>query len=122
MNQYFNKILHFMFFCHRIPERSFFIRGKQFPICARCTGILVGYLIGIIYLLVTSKYNLILELSLMVPLAIDGIGQYLGYWISNNKRRFLTGILAGLSTICILRLASLQGLNAGRYISSKLLL
>ena len=111
-----------MFFCHQIPERSFFIRGKQFPICARCTGILVGYLIGIIYLLVTSKYNLILELSLMVPLAIDGIGQYLGFWISNNTRRFLTGILAGISTICILKFASVQGFNTGRFIASKLLL
>lgn len=122
MTKNIDKILHFMFFCHRIPERSFFIKGKQFPICARCTGILVGYFIGIIYLLLTFKHNLILEIVFMIPLAIDGIGQYLGYWISNNKRRFLTGILAGISTICILRFTSIQGLNAGRYMASKLLL
>lgn len=111
-----------MFFCHRIPERSFFIKGRQFPICARCTGILVGYFIGILYLLVASKYNLILEFSLMIPLAIDGIGQYLGFWISTNRRRFITGILAGISTICILRFVSMQGFNTGRSIASKLLL
>lgn len=111
-----------MFFCHRIPERSFFIKGRQFPICARCTGILVGYFIGILYLLVASKYNLILEFSLMIPLAIDGIGQYLGFWISTNRRRFITGILAGISTICILRFVSIQGFNAGKSVASKLFL
>ncbi|MBQ3473297.1 MAG: DUF2085 domain-containing protein, partial [Methanobrevibacter sp.] len=24
--------------CHRMHERSFFIKGHQFPVCARCTG------------------------------------------------------------------------------------
>ena len=28
--------------CHQMPERSFFIRGKQFPVCARCTGVMIG--------------------------------------------------------------------------------
>lgn len=27
-----------IFGCHRRPERSFFYKGRQFPICARCTG------------------------------------------------------------------------------------
>lgn len=109
-----------MFLCHRMPERSFFIKGKQFPICARCTGILVGYFLGIIYLLLAPKYNLLLELSLMIPIAIDGTGQYLGYWTSNNKRRFFTGILAGISTICILKLAATLGIKSGRFIATKL--
>ena len=34
--------------CHQMPERSFFINGMQFPLCARCTGILVGYLVGVL--------------------------------------------------------------------------
>ena len=28
--------------CHQMPERSFFIKGYQFPVCARCTGVLVS--------------------------------------------------------------------------------
>ena len=38
--------------CHQMEERSFKIKGYQFPVCSRCTGILTGQIIGIIiYLL-----------------------------------------------------------------------
>ena len=33
--------------CHQKPERSFFINGYQFPVCARCTGVMIGYLLAI---------------------------------------------------------------------------
>ena len=29
--------------CHQMPERSFFFKGYQFPVCERCTGLLIGY-------------------------------------------------------------------------------
>lgn len=111
-----NKILHYMFLCHRIPERSFFYKGKQFPICARCTGILIGYLLGIIYIIVSKKTHIIFEASLMLPIAIDGVGQLYGYWQSNNTRRFITGIMAGIATIGFFRIAIVLGLATGRYI------
>ena len=41
------RFLQILFGCHARPDRSFFFRGRQFPICARCTGELVGMLIGI---------------------------------------------------------------------------
>lgn len=100
----YKTILRYMFFCHRMPERSFFFKGHQFPICARCTGILIGYIIGILYLIFYNKLSYIFELLLMVPLLIDGIGQYRGYFVSTNTRRLITGILGGISFICLLRM------------------
>lgn len=111
-----DKILHYMFLCHRMPERSFFYKGRQFPICARCTGILIGYLFGIIYIILSKKMHILFEFSLLIPITIDGLGQLHGYWISNNTRRLLTGILAGIATIGFFRVAMVLGLNTGRYI------
>lgn len=111
----YQKILKYMFFCHQMPERSFFFRGRQFPICARCTGILIGYIIGIIYILTFKELHIFLELLLMIPLLIDGTGQYLGYFRSTNVRRLLTGILAGISTICLFRLACVLGFQSGHW-------
>ncbi|MFR5190705.1 MAG: DUF2085 domain-containing protein, partial [Clostridia bacterium] len=34
--------------CHQREDRSFHIKGWQFPICSRCTGILIGQIIGIL--------------------------------------------------------------------------
>ena len=104
-----------MFFCHQLPERSFSFRGHQLPLCARCTGILAGYIIGIIYISLFKNLHIIIELLLMIPLLIDGTGQYLGYFKSTNIRRLFTGILAGISTICLFRLAIILGLQSGRW-------
>lgn len=32
--------------CHQIPDRSFAIRGEPLAVCARCTGIYLGFLAG----------------------------------------------------------------------------
>ena len=29
--------------CHQRADRSFYWKGRKFPLCARCTGVLVGY-------------------------------------------------------------------------------
>lgn len=117
----YQRILKYMFFCHQLPERSFFFKGHQFPLCARCTGILIGYIIGIIYLFIVKDLHIFIELLLMVPLLIDGTVQYLGYFKSTNIRRLITGILAGISTICLFRLAAVLGLQSGHWFYSNLI-
>lgn len=32
--------------CHQLPDRSFFVDGRQLPVCARCTGLYLGAAAG----------------------------------------------------------------------------
>lgn len=86
--------------CQRKPERSFFINGHQFPVCARCTGFyisLVLYFIYAYYFFVDYNINLLAFAAiLLIPSAIDGLTQLLEYRKSNNALRFITGLLGGL--------------------------
>lgn len=81
--------------CHQLSERSFFCKGFQFPLCARCTGIVIGeILLAPLSLLFfeTPYWVSIIFISIM---AIDGGLQYFNILQSNNIRRLITGILAG---------------------------
>ena len=86
--------------CHRKPERSFFIKGHQFPVCSRCTGFYISLIIYFIYtyyfFVDYNVYVLIFAVLLLVPTVIDGITQLFEYRESNNKLRFITGLLGGL--------------------------
>ena len=86
--------------CHRKPERSFFIKGHQFPVCARCTGFYISLTIYFIYTYYFFvDYNpilLIFAIILLIPAGIDGLTQFLKYRVSNNTLRFITGLLGGL--------------------------
>lgn len=81
--------------CHQIPERSFYYKSKQFPVCARCTGILLGYFSVSLFYLGIIKIPIIFIAIIIIPLFIDSITQYLGLRESNNTLRLITGFLAG---------------------------
>lgn len=82
--------------CHQKPERSFFYKGCQFPVCARCTGVILGELIAIVCLFM-FKINWYILLLLLIPMGIDWGLQYLKILKSNNIRRLITGLLGGFS-------------------------
>lgn len=107
--------------CHKRADRSFFFRGKKFPICARCTGILVGYFAGIGFIMYSNNsllYLTLISLIFPVPMMIDGTGQLFGKWVSTNKRRFITGVLGGISIDVFIYLITLIGILIGKHIRS----
>ena len=85
--------------CHQMHERSLCLRGYQFPICARCTGLLIGTIAGMASLLFFVHVNIrslfILAGFSVVLLGIDGFFQLKKIWVSTNFRRMVTGILCG---------------------------
>lgn len=86
--------------CHQMPERSFYIKGYQFPLCARCTGIVIGELAAV-PLWFAFPVGLIPACMLGVPLVIDGGLQYLYILPSTNIRRVVTGFLGGWGLMTI---------------------
>ena len=85
--------------CHRKPERSFFFRGKQFPVCARCTGMLIGYLAFPFFAFNLVAVSIWVALLMNTPAFIDGATQALEWRESNNKLRFITGLLSGIGQV-----------------------
>lgn len=99
--------------CHRKPERSFFWRGKQFPVCARCTGIYVGYLTCFLFLFNIISINIWWTLALILPTTVDGLTQAYCNRESNNILRFISGLTAGVG---IISLATILGRSIGHLI------
>lgn len=97
-------LLHKVWSCHRRPERSFRVSGRQLHVCARCTGLMAGLAVG---------WSLIPIRELAVPIWIvsatalvaDGLTQYLGWRVSNNALRFCTGFGMGATTLPALLVA-----------------
>ncbi|MCR9252839.1 MAG: DUF2085 domain-containing protein [bacterium] len=88
--------------CHRMPSRSFFYKGKQFPVCARCTGIHIGYLLYPLFLFDLMYLNLLVSICLILPTYIDGSIQMIFDIESKNYRRLITGLMAGVGTVSLL--------------------
>lgn len=85
--------------CHQMPERSFFIHGCQFPVCARCTGVFIGYLLALVFL---EFYLMPVKWCIMLCgiMFFDWFIQFLKIRKSTNVRRLITGILGGYGLFC----------------------
>ena len=105
--------------CHRISERSFHIGSYQLPLCARCSGMYLGAMLGLAFQAVTSRrksgmpgWLVIIPLALFfLAFAVDGGNSYLyliketypgalasipNLYIPNNTLRLFTGSGMGL--------------------------
>lgn len=101
MSELWEKVLNFFNYigdhsgCHQIPERCFTVKGYTFPMCARCTGALLGQIAACVlagFKVVLNPISGIIMLSIM---GADWLLQRLGIKQSTNFRRFITGIIGG---------------------------
>lgn len=87
--------------CHQIPERSYFIDGHKFAVCARCTGVYFGFAFTLLlYPLIRSLRSTAtpprsLLILAALPLAIDFSLTFFGFWENTHTSRLLTGALLG---------------------------
>jgi uncharacterized membrane protein len=98
--------------CHRIDLRSFQLGARQLPLCARCSGMYLGVLLGLGYYITqrtkAGRYPkrgiTVILLLFGVIWAIDGINSYVqltpmisGIYTPSNTLRLITGTLIGIS-------------------------
>jgi uncharacterized membrane protein len=111
--------------CHRIPERSFHIGSYQLPLCARCSGMYLGAVTGLVFQSILGwkrgkapHWSIIAVLVLfLAAFGIDGVNSYLyllkqiqpgflpqlhNIYIPNNTLRLLTGSGMGLGIAAML--------------------
>lgn len=87
--------------CHQMPERSFFYKGKQFPVCARCTGVFFGQISAVILLLFHRILPVKVCILLLSAMGVDWSVQALDIKESTNLRRLVTGYAGGLGLFCL---------------------
>lgn len=80
--------------CHQMPERSFFYKGYQFPVCARCTGVILSAL-GAVILFFKRKIPIWVCIAMSGVMLVDWLLQYFKILPSTNKRRLATGLIGG---------------------------
>lgn len=104
--------------CHQIPERSFHVLGVPLGACHRCTGLYVGFTLGVLawpwlpVLAHKMASNPRMVTVFFVPLLID--------WavVANTPAtRFATGVIAGfpVALLCLLALVQWRDQSHSKY-------
>lgn len=92
--------------CHQLAERSFAAGGVQLPVCARDTGIYVGFVVSLVVLQVLGRSRrseppsvpvIVLGGLFVGVMAIDGVSSYAGLRETTNAIRLITGLMTGFS-------------------------
>jgi uncharacterized membrane protein len=105
--------------CHRLDARSFHVDGQQLPLCARCSGMYLGAVLGLAFLSLRyrrsagtpPKIAIVILVLLGLAFAVDGVNSYLylmksvygsrlsfipTLYVPNNTLRLFTGSGMGL--------------------------
>lgn len=101
-----------VFGCHCRRDRSFSWNGKQFPLCARCTGELAGIVLACVigwwYLPASLS-----SMAMLLPMIADGMVQQLTRYESTNLRRLITGMLFGFGLTALFAHSTMYMLEFG---------
>jgi uncharacterized membrane protein len=95
--------------CHQLPERSFFLDGRQLPVCARCTGLYLSGAAGVLAWLiwkgargwrtfvVSPRPALVIVTVAALPTALSYLTGVTGLWDGSNVSRAVLAVPLGLS-------------------------
>ncbi|HEX6159559.1 MAG TPA: DUF2085 domain-containing protein, partial [Thermoanaerobaculia bacterium] len=91
----------FRVMCHGLERRCLELFAVPMPICARCTGIYAGLILGLaafpLIRMLQEKVMRAVAFIAVTPLALDGLTQLTGMRESTNELRIATGVIAGLA-------------------------
>jgi uncharacterized membrane protein len=95
--------------CHQLPERSFFLEGRQLPVCARCTGLYLSAAAGGLTWLVVKlargwrglrlppRPALMVVIGAAVPTIVSYAGGVSGVWDGTNLTRAILAVPLGFA-------------------------
>lgn len=92
--------------CHQLPERTIFVGSGPLPICARDTGIYIGFVVSYALLALMQRerptempprWFIVLCGVFVTIMAVDGVTSYAGLRSTTNDIRLATGLLAGFA-------------------------
>ena len=106
MKKWLYKWLPIIFGCHCKEERTFHYKGTPFPICARCTGELVGMILAL-FSCFFFRIPFPIAIFIMIPMIIDGTIQRCTTYESNNVKRFVTGFLFGYGLVMVVAISGI---------------
>ena len=88
--------------CHQVADRSLLCFGQPLAVCARCTGIYLGFCLGLVlYPLLRGWRSISLPsarafLIVSTPIVLDTAANFLGFWKTTTAVRLATGVLWGV--------------------------
>ena len=108
-----------IYMCHQLPERTLTLFGQHMGLCERCMAIMVGALLAYpaafwrrrFPAFMLSKWFVLLAL---IPIGVDGVGQFLGMWESTAAVRVATGFLSAFAILYFLVAEILERFSIGK--------
>ncbi len=107
--------------CHQLPERSFALAGRQWPVCARCSGLYLGAIVGLAAWLMVRRslgpvglaprHVMRVLAVITAPTAISWATGVLGWWDGTNAIRAVLALPLGITVGAIVAAVATKDLR-----------